>query len=219
VQNQAGAKLRLENQSLQNQIAGLKSDENSLSNQLADASDSKKLSADEFNELLRLRGEVGLLRQKTNQIGQLEDQNQQLQSQATETQAERIAAQKVMFLNHQLDIINMTKQMLLAERIYTGDHPDQYATNVDQLISGGLITSTNFNGGVSTGDIEFMNGGSVNDGMANVITMRERVPRQSPDGQWLRVYGFADGHVEVQNSSDANYDTFEQQHMPSPQNQ
>jgi len=113
----------------------------------------------------------------------------------------------------------MTKQVLLAMRIYAGQHNDQYPTNLDQLLGEGLLSTTNFIGGVTTGDIQFMNAGLVNDSMPNVIAFRESVPHQAPDGEWMRVYGFGDGSVQVVSSSDGNYDAFEIQHMPPTQNQ
>ena len=212
-QHQAAGGLRLENQSLQQQIEGMKSNEDSLSNQLADAGNAKKLSTDEFNELLRLRGEVGLLRQQTNQLGHLREQNQQLQSQAV------LNAEQIAFQSHQTDIVKMTEQLTLAERIYAYNHNDQYPTNLDQMFAEGELTTTNFNGGVTTGDLEFMNSGLLNLHWPEVISFRERTARQSPDGGWVRVYGFADGSVRVISSPDDNYDAFEQQHAPSPQNQ
>jgi RNA polymerase sigma factor (sigma-70 family) len=64
-------KLRGENESLQRQSAHLKTDNESLSNQLTMAADAKLLPGKQFNELLRLRGEVGGLRRQTNQLGNM----------------------------------------------------------------------------------------------------------------------------------------------------
>jgi RNA polymerase sigma factor (sigma-70 family) len=64
-------KLRGENESLQRQSVQLKTDNESLSNQLTMAADAKLLPGEQFNELLRLRGEVGVLRRQTNQLGNM----------------------------------------------------------------------------------------------------------------------------------------------------
>jgi cell division septum initiation protein DivIVA len=53
LQFQTQKDLREENESLQQQIAQLKKDEENLSNRLADANDSKKLPDEQFNELLK----------------------------------------------------------------------------------------------------------------------------------------------------------------------
>jgi RNA polymerase sigma factor (sigma-70 family) len=78
IQHQAQEKLRADNATLTQQLAQLQTDSESLSNRLADAGDSQKLSDKQFNELLKLRGEVGLLRQQTNQIAKLKQENLQL---------------------------------------------------------------------------------------------------------------------------------------------
>ena len=68
VQHQTQTQLRTENESLTQQIAQLKTENESLSNRLAAAGDAKSLPEEQFNELLRLRGEVGALRRQTNEL-------------------------------------------------------------------------------------------------------------------------------------------------------
>jgi RNA polymerase sigma factor (sigma-70 family) len=86
IQHQAQDKLRAENKSLQQQIAQLQTDNENFSNRLAEIGDAKKLSDDQFNELLKLRGEVGILRQKTNELEKSLEENQQFQNPLTNTQ-------------------------------------------------------------------------------------------------------------------------------------
>ncbi len=64
IQNQAQEKLRAQNESLRQQIAQIQTDNENFSNRLAEIGDAKKLSDDQFNELLKLRGEVTRLRQQ-----------------------------------------------------------------------------------------------------------------------------------------------------------
>jgi RNA polymerase sigma factor (sigma-70 family) len=66
IQHQAQEKLRADNESLTQQLAQLQTENESLSNQLATAGNSKSLTDEQFNELLKLRGEVALLRQQKN---------------------------------------------------------------------------------------------------------------------------------------------------------
>jgi RNA polymerase sigma factor (sigma-70 family) len=65
VQHQVQIKLREGNELLRQQITQLQTDNESLSNRLMAIGDSKKLTDEQFIELLKLRGEVGVLR---NQI-------------------------------------------------------------------------------------------------------------------------------------------------------
>ena len=64
VQHQDQEKLRVENDALTQQVAQLKTDTEKLSNQPTTTGDSNKLPDEQFNELLRLRGEVGLLQKQ-----------------------------------------------------------------------------------------------------------------------------------------------------------
>jgi len=70
IQNQAQENLRMDNAVLTQQLAQLQTDNQSLSNRLATIDDSKMLSDDQFNELLKLRGEVGVLRNEENNLNQ-----------------------------------------------------------------------------------------------------------------------------------------------------
>jgi hypothetical protein len=76
------AKLRRENQALRQQVdqfAGLTAENERLSNLVAQANNARSLSNDQLNDLLRLRGEVGLLRRQTNELGKLREENRRLQ--------------------------------------------------------------------------------------------------------------------------------------------
>jgi RNA polymerase sigma factor (sigma-70 family) len=64
LQQQNQTQLRGENESLRQQIAQLQTDNESLSNRLAEAGDFALLSDKQMNELLKLRGEVGLMRRQ-----------------------------------------------------------------------------------------------------------------------------------------------------------
>jgi RNA polymerase sigma factor (sigma-70 family) len=81
VQHQTQTRLREENESLTQQLAQSKVDNHSLSNRLAAANDSKSLTDNQLNELLRLRREIGMLIQQTNGLGILQEENHQLRSQ------------------------------------------------------------------------------------------------------------------------------------------
>jgi hypothetical protein len=62
------------------QIAGLSGENERLSNQVAQASAAQSLTPEELSELLRLRGQVGRLRQSDKEEAQLEAANAQLRA-------------------------------------------------------------------------------------------------------------------------------------------
>jgi RNA polymerase sigma factor (sigma-70 family) len=66
IQHQAQEKLRAENGALTQQIAQLQADNETLPNRLAVAGDSKSLSDEQMNELLKLRGEVTRLKKESD---------------------------------------------------------------------------------------------------------------------------------------------------------
>jgi type II secretory pathway component GspD/PulD (secretin) len=70
-QHQAQEKLRAENATLTQQLAQLQTGHENLSNRLATAGDSKSLSDDQLNELLKLRGEVTRLRREKNVLPEI----------------------------------------------------------------------------------------------------------------------------------------------------
>jgi RNA polymerase sigma factor (sigma-70 family) len=224
IQSQTQEKLRAKNQSLMQQITQLQTDNESLSNRLAVAGDSKSLSDDQFNELLKLRSEVGVLRQQANQLSKIQPENRSSsdQSASGQNQMEQSSPEDLFEL-HQIHVVSAIKQIGLAMRLYANDNNGQFPINFDQLKNffGGV---TNFNG-VPLDSIELFNVGSVNESMPDMIIIREREPRQNPYyvGSWMRVYGLADGSAQTigGNPSDAESPTessnnFEQQHSPPP---
>ena len=147
VQHQAQEKLRSENEALQQQIAQLQTDSANLSNQLANADGSSKLTDDQFNELLKLRGEVGVLRRQTNELGELEDENRQLREQISNAQDSQPSEeqQKQTLMARSRDAHGYVSKFIE----YAEAHDGQFPTNWDQISSyinepGGVeITGTN----------------------------------------------------------------------------
>lgn len=67
-QARQAAQLRDRNESLERQVAQLQADNESLSNRLAEIDTTRKLPDAEFHELLKLRGEMGLLRRQLAEL-------------------------------------------------------------------------------------------------------------------------------------------------------
>ena len=170
-------------------------------------------------ELLKLRGEVGMLRGQATRARSAEQENDQLRPALAKAQS---SADQLAFKQLEENTVNDMKQLGLGIRLYAGDHNDVLATNFDQFISN-LPMKTNANGTVAfrsgneLANFEFMNVGLVNERMPDTLIFREKVPRRTPDGKWTRAYGFADGRVVTQVSDDGNFGDWENQHTVPPQ--
>ncbi len=80
LENRAQARAREENQALRQQIASLAQPAPGSSTPAAEAKPGSSLSEEQFRELLRLRGEVGVLRSQRSGWERLRAENRQLQS-------------------------------------------------------------------------------------------------------------------------------------------
>jgi RNA polymerase sigma factor (sigma-70 family) len=213
VQHQAQARLREENQSLQQQIAQLQSNDEDYSNRLTEMNDDKKLSDDQFNELLQLRGEVGMLRHQTDEIGTLQAQ---LQRSLQEGEA-RQATEEGSASNQQRQIfmakMNNSRHLMMDFIAYASANHGQFPTNFDQVDA-----YTNQYSISGTDGLQIVYQGS-QDEMTNpseIIVVQESQASSTYDGKWAKVYGFADGHSEVHVEADGDFSTFEQQHTFQP---
>jgi len=223
VQHQTQTQLRVENESLTQQLAQLKTDNASFSNQLANVGDPKKLTDDQLNELLRLRGEVGVLRRQASESGEAHEEineaNQKAQA-AEQKLAVALSAQ-AKFTTNENATINAMKYLGLDMRIYAGDHNNQFPTN-DNLyqLAKNYDSNTNLLQGIPA--IEYLNIGSAKfvseDKLEypNLVMLRERIARQAPDGTWHRLYLFADGSGQTATSYDGNFDAWEKANTFSP---
>lgn len=216
VQHQTQTKLGEENQSLRQQMTQLQTDNESLSNRLASAGDSKKLPDEQFNELLKLRGEIGVLRSQAGQLGKVREENQRLRTQnsATQNQPVQISPDE-QFKLQEWHTIDTMKYVGLAMRIYSGDHNDALVTNFDQITQTKLY-ETNSPGSIALDNLEFMNVGLLSYAQPEMIMFREKNPRRTLNGQWVREYGLVDGSVQTIYSDDGNFSDFEKKHSPPP---
>lgn len=215
LQHQTQQQLRGDNDSLRQQIAQLRADNEETSNRLA-AANSPSLSSDQMNELLRLRGEVSGLRSQTNQLAQLRDQNQQMREAfaklAQQNQREPDPEQAFAMLE-----INTVKESVLGMILYAEEHGSQFPTNFNQADSyykGPQSLSTNF------GRFEMVYQGSWTNvaNPSSAIVVREVQPWMR-NGKWNKAYGFADGHAEIHSEANGNFDSWEQERVPVLKNQ
>lgn len=117
-----------------------------------------------------------------------------------------------------METMNEAKQGGLAMLMFAEDNGKQYPTNLDEvsryLNSSPLVNEleTNF---------DLVSPASITNVAqpATTIVLKEKQAWQGPDGNWLKTYGFADGHAEVHSEASGNFDDFEKQHMISAANQ
>jgi len=212
VQYQAQIKLRAENDSLQQQMIQLQTDNDSLSNRLTTVTATVTLPDAQEQELLRLRGEVGVLQRQLGDKNQLQVENQRLKTEVAGRPAQPVQiTPEDLFKIQSWHTVDALKQLGIATRIYASDHQGQYPVNFKQMIDDQEITTNDFPGNISMDAFEMVNVNRVNDQYPQMIEMRERTPRQRPDGAWEREYLLADGSVQTQDSKDGNFDAYEQQ--------
>jgi len=95
---------------------------------------------------------------------------------------------------------------------YAGDHAGHYPTNLIQTVP--YLRNANLTPNGSN-PFEIIFRGSMDDltnyNASRIIVMRSK-PWQDEDGNWNRIYGFADGHCETQSQPNDNFDRWELVH-------
>jgi RNA polymerase sigma factor (sigma-70 family) len=232
VQNQAQEKLRVKNGELTQQLTQLQADNEDLSNRLAIADNSKSLSDEQFTELLRLRGEVGVLKSqlaKTTNLTRVEVRSASL----NQSNSDSFTQQRQM----QMHKLNNAKVLVAAAMFgYAQHHQNQFPTNWDQikgyfdewerngLNPGDAMPDTTADFNEATNQFEFAYQGSLSNlqnstNYQDTIVLREKQAWQIQNGKWVKVYGYADGHSQVLTEPIQGFDVYEQLHMVSPPNQ
>ena len=197
-QHQALIKSREENRTLQQQLeelARVAEDNQRLSNLVAQRESGRGLAEEPLGELLKLRAEVGRLRQANKASADLEREIEQLRPLAAAKQAK------------ELSIVTMKAMQELgrAARAFSEDHDDQFPTDFSQFQD---LLPAKLPGDLPLGAFEFVPSPAKEASNPYLLLFRERIPRQA-DGKWVRVYCYADGSVLERMSEDGNYDPWE----------
>lgn len=217
IEHQAQEKLSAQNVLLLKQMAQLQVEKGDLSNQVVSAGNSSKLTDAQFNELLKLRGEVSLLRRQNDQIGNLENENRRLRDQVTG--AQNSPASEEQEKEQAIQKMSDARGYTLGFILYAGDHNGQFPTNWDQI-----SPYTNRLEGVSgTNEFEIVNQGAINDYVIGTngssIILIKSPAWLSSAGKWVKAYGFADGHGQLNNEPPQGFDAYEQEHTVVAPNQ
>jgi hypothetical protein len=157
---------------------------------------------------MRLRGEVGRLREENSrmQISASKPTTTQQQPEENTSPEER---QKRMAILKMQD----ARLLALAEIMYAQTNQGQLATNFDQIAAYLTNSDSSLSGSNS---FELVYRGTMDEltNAGSAILMRESQSWPTTDGQWAKSYVFGDGHAEVHLEPNDNFDTFEQQHTP-----
>jgi RNA polymerase sigma factor (sigma-70 family) len=199
------------------QSAKLAADNERLSNALAQANVAKG----QMDELRKLRVETGALRQKTNELAALREEHrrlrQQLQSQP-KTPLQYAEARRAR--------VNFEMDFLRAFRAYEDKH-DRSPSGFDEAApflprDSDAATNPirdNFDWVYhlpNTLELTLPNGN-------DILVIRETDPSLGFDGQWTKVYGFADGHAQIVTMPSTwngvtynSFEAYEKDHIVTP---
>ncbi len=220
VQYQANEALQRENDSLRRELAQLQSKNQALSNSLAQEKTAPALPSADLDELLKLRNEVGLLREQTNLLAKARRQEAAPQtpadSAAPGAASEEDDAQDELQGPEALSKFNDAKIYCLGLMMYAMKHAKSFPTNLDQT-QPYLRLANRAPSGTNQFDILYQ--GSLSDLTNPAVVGRTIVLRSQPwlgkDGKWVRIYGFADGHCEAHTAADGDFTAWESQHLPA----
>jgi RNA polymerase sigma factor (sigma-70 family) len=191
--------------SLSNQIDELTRQRDELSGQLASSKEQKTNLGG--NEVLRLRNEVGQLRTQLASSSRVRQQ----ESARVKTDENAVTPQEAM-KREAIAKMNYSRQWLMAFLIYADKNNGQFPTNFAQaepFLDEGAKTEHNLKpgefppGGIKYGlipdnyEMTYQGALQAITNPSQQIVLREKEPRQTEDGGFVRTYGFADGHTEV----------------------
>lgn len=163
------------------------------------------------SELLRLRGAVAMLRQQLSEANLAKAQTPASMARGSQS-ADVLEQQKQSARTKGMDGRNYAMQLLS----FAGDHQGSLPTNWQQVAS----FANNF---PVTGTNEFelvhkrpMNLSDFGANLERTILVREYLAWPTADGQWGKIYGFADGHSLVVKIPDGDFAAWEKQNTFNP---
>jgi hypothetical protein len=200
VEQQQWSSLRRENAALEQQVAELRQPAG-IGPGTPDTAGGTGVTAapneDQAQELDRLERDVGALRQEPNDLPRLQAENKDLKA-ITEEPDDPLEAE---FQDDNQVRLEHLKQWGLSFLLYAQAHDDRIPESFEQAAS---IQGSEAMLEFDTNQFEIVYRGTLQ-GVAdpgNTIFVRELQARQSPNGQWAKVYGFADGHTATHTEQD-----------------
>jgi hypothetical protein len=195
-QHQLLARLRDENEQLRSQVRALAQTGGSTerpAGQEKGATVLQRPGPDSSSELLKLRGEVALLRRQNAELLQEMAQLRPLGAEEQRQQISSLAADAMV-------------QVTAAARAFLAANNDRFPTNLAQCQD---FLPARFAGSLGLEAFELVPNAPRDDTRPFLLLLRERVPRKAADGTWGRIYSYADGSVGEVISVDGNYDDWE----------
>ena len=216
VQRDARAGLREKHAALRQQtdrLAESTAENRRLSNLVAQAK--AAFSDEQFKELMRLRGEVGMLRQQTNATQQLREENRWLEARLNTAQNQPTTMSPGEFqqglLAEKRDAMrNICLQLPQALQRFANDHTNQAPTDLLQLRNYFITSAGEPVLGLRL--FEFVSERPEIVVPANTLLLRDPEQHRKPDGKWARFYAYVDGRIVEATSDDGNFDAWEKQH-------
>jgi RNA polymerase sigma factor (sigma-70 family) len=218
VQQREASRLRSENENLAQIKQKLSVDRDAATAALTAREAELERSRAERAELIRLRGEVGMLRAQSKELERLRENNQKLQAALAEKKPAAPSEEKDSENDPQRQMaiakLNDARLLALGLVLYADEHQNRYPTDLNQTSNywnsaDHRLTNTNQFDLVIQGSVE-----SVTNAAAT-IAVRERQPFFS-NGKWHKAYGFADGHAEIKSEPAAGFEAWEKERMPPP---
>jgi RNA polymerase sigma factor (sigma-70 family) len=186
IRQQSRTKIREAEQSMRQQadrFTRLQAENERLSNLVAQSK-----SSNPPIELLRLRGEVGLLRRQMNDLAMLQEENHRLRQQLAaksktpqQLYEEERAKRKFLY------------NWITAFLLYVRDNQHQFPTNFDQAAPF-LPADFKADPNITPGQFEIVyHGLAFQTNQSDIVLLREKQPWLHLNGKWARMYGMADG--------------------------
>jgi RNA polymerase sigma factor (sigma-70 family) len=215
IQSQENSRLQRDLRQQAAQIETLRSENQRLNQPRAVAA--PELNQNQLRELMRLRSEVGGLRDQLKKANQpvAEAKVNMAKASSAEEQADPADEQRKMAIAK----MDFSKQWMLAFVMFAQDHQGLCPSNFDQAAA--YFPKDASDNGVTTNQFQLFYQGTLTQitNPADTIVLGESEPMQGPSGGWLKAYGFADGHAEYHMEPDGNFALWESQHIQAPAGQ
>ena len=210
-ERQTNTKLRDENRVLREQVVQieeLRAENQRLSR--AGSSAANGLSEQQSRELLRLRGQVGVLRRQLSEYGKgAGNAPSAPQPDSWNDWTDQAAQEQAMAK------MGYGKHLALALILFADKHQGQFPTNFNMAASF-IPAESKAQTNLVPDQFELLYQGVYDDmtNSAEAIVVREKQAWIDPKGQWARVYGFADGHSEIRVEPNGHFEAWEAEHQP-----
>jgi hypothetical protein len=176
-------------------------------------------SDEQFRELMRLRGKVGMLRRQTNATQLLREENRRLEARLNTAQNQPTTMspgdfEQGLLAEKREAMRNICLQLPQALQRFASDHTNQAPTDLLQL-------RNYFSTSVGEPMLGLRLFQLVSDRPeivvpANALLLRDPEEHRKPDGKWARLYAYGDGRIIEAMSDDGNFDDWEKQHTHTP---